>query len=354
MSEEIKMDSHKLIYHPCRVSEWLDGNNIYPIGVEIALSSACNHRCSFCALDYLEYKPKFFDRKTLLQNLEMMHQGGLKSVVFAGEGEPLLNKEAKEIFKESKKMGLDISMSTNGVFLDEEFVSECLADFTWIRFSVAAVSDSVYTDIHKAKKGDLEKVFKNITFASNFKKRNQLDVTIGLQMLLIPENVDEVVDLGIQAKKMGVDYFTVKPYSQHPESFNSLKKEINYEELFEIENKLKMLESDDFKIYFRKRAMEKLSQERGFDRCLGLPFFTYIDASTGVWPCIAYLGREEFCYGRLTEMNFDEIWGGQKRKKVLDYFKTSDVSTCRELCRLDEINRYLYALKHPGKHVNFI
>ncbi len=53
MAENIRMDSHKLIYHPETVSRWLKGENIYPIEMEIGLTNACNHRCIFCAVDYI-------------------------------------------------------------------------------------------------------------------------------------------------------------------------------------------------------------------------------------------------------------------------------------------------------------
>jgi hypothetical protein len=34
--------------------------------------------------------------------------------------------------------------------------------------------------------------------------------------------------------------------------------------------------------------------------------------------------------------------------------KKLDVSRCRVNCRMDEINRYLWDLKSPPEHVNFI
>lgn len=39
MAENIRMDLHKLIYHPDVVARWLKGENIYPIELEIGLSS---------------------------------------------------------------------------------------------------------------------------------------------------------------------------------------------------------------------------------------------------------------------------------------------------------------------------
>ena len=42
MKENIRMDSHKLIYHPDVVARWKAGENIYPIEMEVGLTNACN------------------------------------------------------------------------------------------------------------------------------------------------------------------------------------------------------------------------------------------------------------------------------------------------------------------------
>lgn len=89
METNIRMDSHKLIYHPDVVARWQKGENIYPIELEVGLTNACNHRCIFCAVDYTGYKPYKIDGQLLKKNLEKLALKGVKSVVYAGEGEPL-------------------------------------------------------------------------------------------------------------------------------------------------------------------------------------------------------------------------------------------------------------------------
>lgn len=86
MAENIRMDSHKLIYHPEVVVRWMKGENIYPIEIEISPSGACNHRCIFCAVDYIGYQPDFLDKDTILRDISQMGRKGLKSVICSGEG----------------------------------------------------------------------------------------------------------------------------------------------------------------------------------------------------------------------------------------------------------------------------
>lgn len=353
MVDKIRMDSHKLIYHPCRVAQWMNGENIYPIELEVGLTNACNHRCVFCAVDYTGYCPTMLDGQVFQKRIDEFAKKGVKSIIYAGEGEPLLNKDATEIINYTKRNGIDAALSTNGVLLTKEVSKECLGALTWIRFSTAAITDHAYERIHQCRKGDLQIVLKNMQDAVNVKKDQRLLTTIGVQMLLLPENKDEVVPMARDLKKIGVDYFTVKPFSQHPQSGNILQ--VDYQEMLDVEKEIKELETENYKIYFRAHSMNKLVCERGYTQCLALPFMVYIDAKGNLWPCIVFMGKEELSYGNLYAETFEEIWEGKQRRELIRYFADMDLEkNCRELCRLDEMNRYLNELKHPGGHVNFI
>lgn len=354
MADHMRIDSHKLIYHPERVGKWLKGENIYPIYVEIAPSGTCNHRCIFCAMDYMAYKPILQDYEVILKALEEMATGGVKSVMYAGEGEPLVNQLTPKLINATKALGIDVSMTTNGVLMTPEVTDECFAQMTWVRFSINAGSPENYKKIHCGLDQDYEKVMNHLAYMVDYKKHNQLKTTIGTQMLLIPENAHEVLALAKQLKTIGVDYFSVKPYSQHPLSGNTLSKPLDYAVFIELESELRKLETDNFKVIFRVDAMKKLSEDRSYSRCLGLPFWAYIDAKANIWGCSAYLGDERFLYGNLKEMTFDQIWVGEKRKASLAYTSSMDTENCREICRLDCMNRYLDELRNPGEHVNFI
>lgn len=353
MSDKLRMDSHKLIYHPDVVSSWLQGENIYPIEMEVSLSSGCNHRCIFCSFEYMEHTPCFLDSDILLRNMKDIAHKGLKSVVFAGDGEPLLHKDAPEIINCTKGYGIDTALSTNGVLLTPEVSRECLKSITWIRFSTAGITDTTYDKIQQGRPGDLSKALYHMQEAVKIKKDQQLSTTIGVQLLLLQDNKDEIVQMGKELRKIGVDYFTIKPFFQHPQNKHIIK--VDYQEMLELGEKVTALQTEEFKVYFRAHAMEGISCERGYTQCLALPFMVYLNAKGDVYSCIRILGRDELKYGNLYEESFCEIWEGEHRKKVVDYLMNMDLDqNCGKMCRMNEMNKYLYELKYPGEHVNFI
>lgn len=353
MADKIRMDSHKLIYHPDVVARWMKGENIYPIELEIGLTNACNHRCIFCAVDYTGYQPVMMDSQLLSKNLEELAPKGVKSIIYAGEGEPLLHRDAPDIINKTKSLGIDAAMSTNGVLLTPEVSRECLKSLTWVRFSTAGITDDTYDRIHRGRPGDLSKVLYHMEEAVKVKREQGLHTTLGVQLLLLPDNKNEIVQMGKELKRIGVDYFTIKPFSQHPQSQHILQ--VDYREMMDLEREVKELQTQDYKVYFRAHSMQKLEQKRCYEHCWALPFMVYVDAKGNLWPCIVFMGKEELKYGNLHENSFVEIWEGSHRKEIADYFMHMDLEkNCRELCRLDEMNRYLDELKHPGEHVNFI
>lgn len=352
---DYRIDSHKLLYHPTRVADWLQGQNIFPIYVEMTPTGNCNHRCIFCALDYMGYKPNLLDKDIFLKNLPLMVKGGVKSMMFAGEGEPLMNSNTAEFVLKAKEAGLDVAMTTNGVLFTPEIAQACFGAFSWVRFSLNAGQSVTYDAVHRGRPGDFERVLANLRYLVEYKQKNKLATTIGVQMLLIPENQAEVLTLAEQVAAIGIDYFSVKPFSQHPLSICQGDPTFGYDGLEELAKELQSRYSGRMHIAFRTRAMEKLKWDKQYSLCHGLPFWAYVDAKARVWACSAHLGKEEFCYGDLHEADFPEVWEGERRAAIMNYVATKmDVKHCREICRLDEINIYLNELKNPGPHVNFI
>ena len=157
-------------------------------------------------------------------------------------------------------------------------------------------------------------------------------------------------------RRIVADYLVVKPFSRHPLSKHRLSKGFHYKDYFHLQKKLEKYSDKNFSVIFRLHAMEKLeSRQRSYRHCFGVPFWAHIDASGNVWACSARLGNPEFLFGNIYQKSFKAICSSQKRKDVVRMIATElDTKACRKACRLDEINNYLWELKHPVPHVNFI
>lgn len=353
--DKLRVDRHKLIYHVERVSDWIKGKNIYPIFLDVSPTSACNHRCFFCGLDFAHAKVNMLRTETLIAMVKDCTRHGVKSIMYAGEGEPLLHKGMAYIIRTTKENGIDAALNTNGVFMDGEFLKKALRYLTWLRVSIDAGTPETYSKMHGTKKGDFDKVLDNLKKAVIVKRKNKLKVTIGTQFLLLKENYREAETLAKKLGKIGVDYLIIKPYSKHPLSVNDAGTELDYTAMLKLDKKLAKYSTESFKLIFRRRTMEKRFKEKPYKRCLGAPFWAYVSASGDVYPCHTYLNVPAYSFGNLNQKSFSNIWNGKKRKKIMDYFYNKmDARKCRELCRLDEINAYLWQLKHPHEHVNFI
>jgi len=178
-----------------------------------------------------------------------------------------------------------------------------------------------------------------------------------VQMLLLPENKDEAKILAKTCKELGVDYLVIKPYSQHLSSNTDRYKNIDYSKMMDIEEELKKISDKNFSVIFRANTMQKyIEKKQPYDKCHSTPFFWgYIAADGKVFGCSAYLGKDEFCYGNIYNDSFENIWEGDKRKKSYKYIQNElDIKNCRVNCRMDEVNRYLFRLKNPQAHDNFI
>lgn len=354
--DNFRIDNHKLIFHVNRVNDWLKGVDIYPIYAEISPAGSCNHRCTYCALDYMEYQARFLDTGILKERLTEMGRLGVKSVMYAGEGEPLLHKDIASIINHTKKSGMDVAVTSNGVLFSEKMAEACLSSITWIKVSINAGTKETYSRVHRTKEDDFTRVIDNIRKAVELREKNGLPSTIGMQMILLPENSGEAVTLAGIAKDIGADYLVIKSYSQHLKSITRRYEEIKYGGYCQLKDELDALSNDRFQVVFRLNAMRKLEESgRGYDKCLALPFWSYIDSGGGVCACSAYLGDERFRLGNIMENTFEEIWKGEQRKRVMAFVrKELDTGECRRNCRMDEVNRYLWELEHPSLHVNFI
>ena len=371
--DKYRIDSHKYSFHPIHSSTVLNylrdranpnARDAYlsqhPLYIEVSPVGACNHRCTFCAVDYIGYKSTFMDIDTYKTSINSMINRGCKAIMFAGEGEPLLHPSINEFVRYTKEVGnIDVSFTTNAVKLTKDFVEKSLGLTSWMKISFNAGTPSTYARIHRTKESDFDIVSENIRRAVAYKKENGIDCTIGLQTLLLPDNAETIEQLCIHARGLGVDYLVIKPYSQHKFSDTEIYKDVDYEPYINLGSTLEKYNSADFNVIFRVNTIKNwLSQNnQRYCKCLATPSaWAYWMASGDVYSCSAYLLDDRFKLGNIKESSFDEIWKSETRRKNSDFVLDElDISECRVNCRMDQVNRYLDSVHGQTiPHINFI
>lgn len=349
---KLQLSGTKLIHHLEILDKWKKGEAIYPVFVEVSPTDACNHKCVFCAYDYLERKHNVINAEKLKNTFSELQKLGTKAIFYSGEGEPLLHKKFPDLIEYAAKIGFDQALNTNGVLLSYEKMMRIIPHMSWIRTSVNGVSETDYANVHKVDKKYYKVVLNNIETAAKFSKQNNLKTAIGVQCVYLNQPITEL-ELHIKRiRDTGINYVSIKQFNEHPSNPFKLKTPLpDPQELKALET----LSTNVFQVSIRLE-LEKREWKRPYTKCLALPFFAEIVANGDVYACGPHLGEKEFCYGNIYETDFETLWSTQGRSVVEKHvcsIKDLD-KTCMPNCRLDQINRLLWDLKNPPDHINFI
>lgn len=350
----LQLDGNKLIHHLDRVNDWTQSKEIAPIYVAFSPTSYCNHHCIFCVYHYKEFKPIFFPLeryKTLSREMASM---GVRSLFFAGDGDPLLNKSCHEMVEVSKAHGIDVALNTNGRLLSKKNIPIFVRDLSFIRISMNAGTSASYAHIHGTREEDFNEVVENLKMLVNEKKQSNSKITIGVQCVLLSQNQNEIKKLAYLVKEIGVDYLSIKPFLKHPE----IKFDDNIENLEDVLESLtkfgEEVSDSQFNFVLRKTLfLDKFS--RSYKQCLSTDFMVEVDAKGDVYSCGPYIGDENHKLGNILKVDFQSFWKSEEAKKVREFVKCHvDVNNCMPFCRPNSVNEFLWQIKNPPQHVNYI
>jgi len=352
------IDGHKLLWHLDRVLEWQAGRITAPVYIEVSPVSFCNHRCIFCGIDFARDTGYRLERETFRRRVAEMGRAGLRSIMFAGEGEPLLHKDLPEFIRIAGDNGIDVSLTTNGTAGGRDLWKDTLPHLTWIRFSVDAGTPGVYAAVHGVPESFFERTLDSIEQAVRIKKTRRLDVTVGVQLLIMEENLCDIENAVRLFSGLGADYISLKPYSLHPQMLN--RREIRYTAgtIDYIDGILAGYGKDSgTEIIFRKESLRKYMEGAGmFRHCRALPFWGYISSTGDFYTCSVFIGDERFRTGNIYENSIEDIFFGEKRRRSIKYAEEELPvgEECRLNCRMARANEFLELIGNRPEHVNFI
>lgn len=365
---ELILDGHKLNWHKDRVEAWLAGERIAPITIDCALTRRCSYKCIYCYGQLQANDEKRITKEVVFRFLDDAAEIGVKAISFVSDGESTCSPYLYDAILRGRSNGLDIALGTNGFLLEDERLEEILPALTYLRFNISAAEPKRYSKIMGCKESNFLKVINTIKKTAQIKNEKKLPVTLGLQMVLLPDFADQVIPLARLGKELGVDYTVIKHCSDDEDG----KLGVNYSKYFDLVELLKQAESLSSGNYLVKAKWSKILSEgkKVYNRCYGPPFIIQFSGSGLVAPCGMLFNSKYKRYhiGNICEKSFKEIWKSDRYWEVINLLASDRFNThkmCGSLCLQHKVNEFLWKLK-KGKlqlpqackemppHVNFI
>lgn len=368
--ENLILDGHKLLWHKERLHAWLKGERIAPITIDCALTRRCTYRCVYCYGQLQANDEKKMTRDVIFRFLDDAAEIGVKAVSFVSDGESTCSPYLCDAIVRGRSNGLDMALGTNGYLLKDEQLEKILPCLTYLRFNISAGEPSSYARIMGCKEEHYHKVCAIIKKCAEIKDKKNLSVTVGLQMVLLPQFADQIIPFAELGKNLGVDYAIIKHASDDEKG--SLK--IDYSQYFTLVDILREAEAHSKDGYLVKVKWSKVLSggKRKYKRCYGPPFIMQFSGSGLVAPCGMLFNRryKKFHIGNIADTSFKDIWKSARYWEVLDLLasdKFNAQTDCGSLCLQHKVNEFLWDLKQeriyldelqqektPPPHINFV
>jgi MoaA/NifB/PqqE/SkfB family radical SAM enzyme len=350
------LDGHKLYWHMDRVHEhFRDGKRIAPIHIDIGVTKQCNAKCIYCYGIFQRMNGNKIPEENIVKLFEEAPKAGVKSLAVIGDGEPTLNKGIYKAIPVGRQRGLDIAVATNGIALVPEELDILLSNCVWVRFNLSAVGRAGYKKIHGVDKWKAVK--NNIETAIKIKTGRGYKCTLGLQMVLVPGCLNQVIPEAKFAIDAGVDYFVIKQFSD-PRCEDMPRFSMSWYDnpsVIKVLARAEKLSTDKTKIIPKWNTISSKGI-RLYDHCVDCPLIFQISGDGKCYPCGYLFGDETYCYGDLTKQTLGEILASEHYWNVIKYMREEfDVHRkCFGCCRHDATNAFIWKYLNPPEHINFI
>ena len=261
-----------------------------------------------------------------------------------------------------------MALGTNGYLLSARRLPDILPALTYLRFNISAAEPAAYAQVHGCSEACYHRVLETIRESVRIKHSRNLSVTIGLQMVLLPQYADQVLPLARLGSQLEVDYLVIKHCSD--DEHGSLG--VNYEAYLPLVDLLREAESYSTETYKVQVKWSKIlaGRKRSYKSCYGPPFILQISGSGLVAPCGMFFNRvySRYHLGNIAEQSFRSIWESDRYAEVMGYLASDEFDArtmCGCLCLQHKVNEFLDSLKKgaamppepqgpPPLHLNFV
>ena len=342
--KDLILDGTKIEWHMDRVRAWERGERIAPITIDMALTRACNYSCGFCYAKVQENERQQITKQVIFDFLDDCAQIGVRAISFISDGESTISPVFIDAVARGHELGISMSVGTNAFVLNRRKLELLLPHLTYIRVNFSGGEPKRYAEIMGVKEEWFYKVCQNIRDMVDIKQKNNLAVTIGMQMVLRPQDGDQVVPLAKLGKELRPDYLVIKHCSDNEDGTLG----VDYAKYKEVYDLLRQAESYSDESYVVKVKWSKITAEgtRSYQRCYGAPFMLQISGSGLVAPCGPLFNEQykKYHIGNICEQRFKDIWASDDYWEIVNYLASPEFNAqtmCGTLCLQHKVNEAL-------------
>ncbi len=362
------LDGTKIAWHTDRIKAWERGERIAPITIDMSLTRACNYGCHYCYAMMQENERLPINREVIHNFMDDCRDIGVKGVSLVSDGESTLSPVFVDSIVRGSENGLNMAVGTNGYLLNERKLEQILPHLTYLRINISAGERDRYAQIMGVKEEWFDKVTENIKTMVRLKKEKNLKVTIGLQMVLMPEYEDQIIPLAKLGKELRPDYLVIKHCSDNEDGFLGVDYG-GYKKMYDKLHEAETYADSEYQVTIK---WSKIKEEgtRSYQRCYGPPFLLQISGSGLVAPCGMFFNDQykKFHMGNIVSTRFKEIYNSDRYWEVINYLASPEFNAqamCGTLCLQHKVNEYLDGVKKgyvdlqkpagdEPEHLNFV
>jgi MoaA/NifB/PqqE/SkfB family radical SAM enzyme len=257
-----------------------------------------------------------------LNLLDDFAEVGIRSVSLVSDGESTLSPAYVPFIQHAASLGIDVGNATNAWEWGPEKVDAILPHMTWIRFTVAAGRPESYAKImYKGPEHTevFDKAMRNIKYAVDLKKKLGLSVTLGIQMVLMPELKDEIIPFAQLGLDLGVDYAVIKHCSDDEQGTLGIDYS-QYEALHPLLEQAETMSNEKTKIIVKWNKI-KDGDKPSYKRFYGPQFLLQISGSGLVAPSGMFFNARysKLHIGNFTENRFKDIFKSENYWRAMNY-----------------------------------
>ena len=328
---QLILDGSKVQWHQDRIAAWERGERFAPITIDMALTRACQASCVFCYALMQENERQTITIPVMERFLTDCAKIGVKGISLVSDGESTLSPAYAFSIRRGYELGISMASGTNGILVKKSIAEQILPALTYIRININSATAEGNRKIMGYKPEWHHQVIQNIKDMVAIKQRDNLAVTIGMQMVLMPVYGEEIIPLAQLAIDLGVDYFVIKHCSDDEHGTLGVEYE-KYESLFSVLEQAEAMSNARTQISAKWKKI-RAGNVRSYERCYGPPFIIQISGSGLVAPCGMLFNERyrKFHIGNICQDSFAELVQSDRYWEVMGYL-ASDRFNAQRMC----------------------